>query len=104
VPVRVTKVVFAIDGKTAQTVRSAPFRARFTVAPTATAGSTLELHAEAYLRIRGGKHRTKSITVAARRVEPEPLSLTLGIESRSVRNPPSCRRLPMGPAGLEPAT
>jgi fibronectin-binding autotransporter adhesin len=64
--VKVTKVVFAIDGKTVKTVRSAPFRVRLTVPRTATSGSTLTLRAKAYLKIHAGKSRGKSITVAVK--------------------------------------
>jgi hypothetical protein len=61
--VNVTKVVFAIGGKPVKTVRSAPFRARLTVPPAATSGSTIKLGVKARLKITGGKRPTKSITV-----------------------------------------
>jgi hypothetical protein len=64
--VKVTKVVFAIDGKTVKTDRSAPFRARLTVTRTATSGSRIKLRAKAYLTIHGGKRRAKSITAAVK--------------------------------------
>ncbi len=62
--VKVTKVVFEIDGKPVKIDRSAPFRVRFTVPPTALSGATIKLRAKAYLKMHGGKGRTKSITVA----------------------------------------
>ncbi len=64
--VRVTKVVFAAGGKTLKTARSAPYRARLTVAHTAASGSTIKLRAKAYLKLGGGKSQTKSIAVAVR--------------------------------------
>jgi hypothetical protein len=62
--VKVTKIVFAIGGKTVKTIRSAPFRVRLAVPPTAAAGSTIKLRAKAYLKTRSGKRPTKSITIA----------------------------------------
>jgi hypothetical protein len=64
--VKVTKVVFAIDGKTVKTARSAPFRVQLTAARTATSPSTIKLRAKAYLKIHGGKRRAKSVTVAVK--------------------------------------
>jgi fibronectin-binding autotransporter adhesin len=64
--VKVTKVVFAIGGKTIKTERLAPFHLRVTVSRTATSHSRITLRAKAYLTIRGNKRRTKSITVALR--------------------------------------
>jgi len=60
---KVTKVVFAIDGKTVKTVRVAPFRARLSVTRSARSGSTIELRAKAYLSLRSGRRGAKSITV-----------------------------------------
>ncbi len=64
--VKVTKVVFAIGGKTVKTTRSAPYRARLTVSPTAISGSTIKLSAKAYLKLGGGKSQAKSITAAVK--------------------------------------
>jgi PKD repeat protein len=61
--VKVTKVAFAIAGKTIKTDRSAPFRVRLTLPRTATSGGTVKLRAKAYLKLHSGKSRTKSITV-----------------------------------------
>jgi hypothetical protein len=64
--VKVTKVVFAINGKTVKTTRSAPFRARLIVPSTVTSGGTIKLRVKSYLKIRGGGRRSKSITVAVK--------------------------------------
>jgi hypothetical protein len=64
--VKVTKVVFAIGGKPLRTVRSAPFRARLAVPPAATSGSTIKLGVKSYLKLTGGRRRTRSITVPLR--------------------------------------
>lgn len=64
--VKVTKVVFAIGGRTVKTDRSTPFRVQLPVTRTASSGGTIKLHAKAYLKIHGGASRTKSITVAVR--------------------------------------
>jgi fibronectin-binding autotransporter adhesin len=64
--VKVTKVVFAIDGKTVKTDRSAPFRVRLALPRSATSGGTVKLHAKAYLKLRRGKSRTKSVTVVVK--------------------------------------
>jgi PKD repeat protein len=64
--VKVTKVVFAIGGKTVTTVRSAPFRAHLTVTHTARSGSTIKVRAKAYLMIHGGRGKAKSTTIAVK--------------------------------------
>jgi PKD repeat protein len=63
---KVTKVVFAIAGKTVKTSRSAPFGARLTIAPSAASGSTTKVRATAQLKIRGSKARAKTITVGVK--------------------------------------
>jgi PKD repeat protein len=60
--VKVTKVDFALGPKTVGTDRSVPYRVRLTIARAATSGSTVKLHAKAYLKLHGGKRATKSIT------------------------------------------
>jgi hypothetical protein len=61
--VKVTKVVFAVDGKTVKTLRSAPFRAQLTLPSTASSGRTVNLSAKAYLVTGGRKRHVKSMTV-----------------------------------------
>ena len=63
---KVTKVVFAVNGKTVKTLKSAPYRARLGVAPTAASGSTIKVRAIAYLMVHGGKGRGKSTTMAVK--------------------------------------
>ena len=63
--VKVTKVVFSI-GRTLNTKLAAPFRVPLAVSRTAASGSTIKLTAKAYLKIRGGKRRAKSITAAVK--------------------------------------
>jgi autotransporter-associated beta strand protein len=62
--VKVTKVVFAIDGKSVKTVRSPPFRARLTVPRAAPSGGRITLRATASLKMRSGARRAKALTVA----------------------------------------
>lgn len=64
--VKVTRVVFAVGGKTVKTVRSAPFRAHLSVPRSALSGSAIKVRAKAYLRVHGGKLHAKSITVTVR--------------------------------------
>ena len=59
--VKVTRVDFFIDGKRKKIDRKAPFAQRLTVRGL-QAGSTHTLRARAYLKVRGGKRPTKSIT------------------------------------------
>lgn len=63
-PVKVTKVVFTIAGKTVKTLRAAPWHALITLAPNATGGATVKVQAKAYLKIRGGKVAAKAVAVA----------------------------------------
>jgi hypothetical protein len=64
--VKVTTVVFSIARKTVKTLRSAPFGARLTVAPSAHSGSTIKVRATAHLKVRGRKVKTKTITVGVK--------------------------------------
>jgi fibronectin-binding autotransporter adhesin len=64
--VKVTKVVFTIAGKTVKTLRSAPFAARLTIPRGAVSGSTIKVRAVVHLKLRGGKVKTKTITVGVR--------------------------------------
>ena len=59
--VKVTRVDFFIDGKRKKIDRKAPFAQRLTVRGL-KAGSTHTLRARAYLKVRGGKSPTKSIS------------------------------------------
>lgn len=62
-PAKVTKVVFALDGKTVKSLRSAPFRARLKLPRTATSGRTIKLSAKAYLETGRRKRHVKGMTV-----------------------------------------
>jgi fibronectin-binding autotransporter adhesin len=64
--VKVTKVVFTIAGKTVKTLRSAPFAARLTVARGAVSGSTIKVRAIVHLKLRGGKGKSKTLTVGVK--------------------------------------
>ena len=59
--VKVTKVTFALNGKTVRTKRSAPFSVRLKI-PRSSAHGSIKLRTSAYLVLRGAKHRTKTIT------------------------------------------
>jgi len=61
--VKVTKVVFSIDGKTVKTDRVAPFKQRLTV-KSFVAGSKHKLKARATIKVRRGKSPTKSVSAS----------------------------------------
>ena len=61
--VKVTKVVFSIDGRTVTTDRRAPFRQTLTVRRL-LAGSTHKLKARATIKVRRGKSPTKSVSAS----------------------------------------
>jgi len=60
--VKVTKVTFALNGKTVKTKRSAPFSVHMKIPRASAHGSTIKLRTSAYLVLRSAKHRTKTIT------------------------------------------
>ena len=61
--VKVTKVVFSIDGKTVKTDKSAPFKQTLTVR-SLLAGSKHKLKARATIKVRRGKSPTKSVSAS----------------------------------------
>jgi hypothetical protein len=63
---KVTKVVFAVNGKTAATKRSAPFRAQLGVPAAAASGSALKLGTKAYVKLRSGRSRSKAVTTTVK--------------------------------------
>jgi photosystem II stability/assembly factor-like uncharacterized protein len=61
--VKVTKVVFSIDGKTVKTDKKAPFKQTLTVR-SLLAGSKHKLKARATIKVRHGKSPTKSVSAS----------------------------------------
>ena len=61
--VKVTKVVFSIDGKTVKTDKAAPFKQTLTVR-SLRAGSRHKLKARATIKVRHGKSPTKSVSAS----------------------------------------
>jgi len=61
--VKVTRVVFSIDGKTVKTDQRAPFRQTLTVRSLVT-GSKHKLKARATIKVRHGKSPTKSVSAS----------------------------------------
>ena len=59
----VTKVVFSLGARSAKTDRSAPYRARFRIPASTKPGTTVTVAVRAYLVLRHGAHRTKSLAV-----------------------------------------
>jgi autotransporter-associated beta strand protein len=59
---KVTKVVFAVAGGIAKSVRSAPFSTHLTVPAKARSGATVNVTSTASLALRGGRHRTKRLS------------------------------------------
>jgi autotransporter-associated beta strand protein len=61
---QVTKVRFTLNGKRAKTVRSAPYRVKLTLPHGAKSGARSRVQVTASLKLRGGRHRTKTLTVS----------------------------------------
>ena len=59
----VTKVVFSLRGQPSKTDRSAPYSRRFKMPASTKPGTTVKVGAKAYLRLRHGRRRTKSLAV-----------------------------------------
>ena len=59
----VTKVVFSLRGQPSKTDRSAPYSGRLKMLASTKPGTTVRVGAKAYLRLRHGARRTKSLAV-----------------------------------------